>query len=61
LFELIQTTVVPVLIQKNWLFFAFGMSGFTLAELDDLEMLIMHGDEAEPQVLAALHMVSGCS
>src|ERR1700761_688547 len=24
-------------------------------------MLIVHGDEAEPQVLAALHMLSGCS
>jgi hypothetical protein len=61
LFELIQTTVVPVLMQKNWLFFAFGTPGFTLAELDDLPILIVHGDEGEPQVLAALHMASGCS
>jgi hypothetical protein len=60
LFELIHTTVVPVLIQKNWLFFAFEMLGFTLAELADLVTLIVHGDEAEPQVLAALHIVSGC-
>src|SRR5271168_4739228 len=36
------------------------MPGFTLAEVADLLMLITHGDEAEPQVLAALHMVSGC-
>jgi hypothetical protein len=60
LLELIHTTVVPVLIQKNWLFFAFGTLGFTLAELADLLMLIVHGDEAEPQVLTVLHMVSGC-
>jgi hypothetical protein len=60
LFELIHTTVVPVLIQKNWLFFAFGMPGFTLAELDDLVMSIGQGDEVDPQVVAALHIVSGC-
>jgi hypothetical protein len=29
--------------------------------LDALVMLIVHGDEAEPQVFAALHMVSGCA
>ena len=60
-FELNHTTVVPALMQKNWLFFASGMLGFTLAELDDLVMSILQADDAEPQVLAALHMVSGRS
>jgi len=45
--------------QKNWLFVALGIPGFTLEALPDLVMSIMHGDEAEPQVLAALHMLSG--
>ena len=61
LFELFHTTVVPALMQKNWLFLALGIPGFTLAELADLVMSIVHGDEAEPQVLAALHMLSGCA
>src|SRR5580692_2189829 len=61
LFELIHTTAVPALTQKNWLFFALGIPGFTFAELADLVMSIVHGDEAEPQVLAALHLLSGCS
>src|SRR5689334_20255774 len=60
LFELIHTTVVPALIQNSWLFLASGIPGFTLAELPDLVTSIVHGDEAEPQVLAALHMLSGC-
>ena len=59
LFELVHTTVVPVLMQNNWLFFAFGIPGFTLEESADLVMSIVHFDEAEPQVLAALHMLSG--
>jgi hypothetical protein len=59
LFELVQTTVVPALMQNNWLFFALGILGFTLAELADLLMSTVHDDEAEPQVLAALHMLSG--
>jgi hypothetical protein len=46
--------------QKNWLFFALGMPGFTLEELADLVMSIVHEDEVEPQVLAAVHMLSGC-
>src|SRR5882762_3729028 len=61
LFELIHTTGVPSLMQKNWLFFALGIPGFTLTELVDLVMSIMQGDEGEPQVLAALHMLSGCA
>ena len=61
LLELIHTTVVPALIQKNWLFFALGIPGFTLAESADLVTSIVQGDEAEPQVLAALHMLSGCA
>jgi len=61
LFELIHTTVVPALMQNNWLFYALGIPGFTLAESDPLVMSIVHTDEGEPQVLAALHMLSGCS
>jgi hypothetical protein len=61
LFELIHTTVVPALMQNNWLFFALGIPGFTLAESDPLVMSIVHTDEGEPQVLAALHMLSGRS
>src|SRR5882672_456433 len=61
LFELIHTTGVPALMQKNWLFFALGIPGFTLAEVADRVMSIMQGDEGEPQVLAALHMLSGCA
>jgi hypothetical protein len=57
----IHTTVVPALMQNNWLFFALGIPGFTLAESDPLVMSIVHTDEGEPQVLAALHMLSGCS
>src|SRR5690348_5087270 len=60
-FEVIHTTVVPALIQKNWLFFASWMPGFTLAELDPLVMSIVHGVEAEPQVLPVLHLDSGFS
>jgi hypothetical protein len=35
LFELIHTTVVPALMQNNWLFLALGIPGFTLEELPD--------------------------
>ena len=59
LFELIHTTVVTALVQKNWLFFALGISGFTLEESPALLMSIVHADEAEPQVLAALHNALG--
>src|SRR5258707_15283250 len=59
LFELIHTTVVPALTQNNRLFFALGILGFTLALLPDLVMSIVHGDEVEPQVFAALQMLSG--
>jgi hypothetical protein len=58
LFELVQTTVVPVLMQNNWLFFAPGMLGFMLAESADLLMSTVHVDEGEPQVLAALHKIA---
>src|SRR5436190_10918238 len=61
LFELIHTTVVPALMQNNWLSFASGILGFTLAESDPLVMSIVHADEGEPQVLVALHMFAGCS
>lgn len=59
LFELIHTTVVPALTQKNRLFLALGIPGFTLAELPDLVMSTLHGEDSEPQVLAALHILSG--
>src|SRR5271165_5559078 len=59
LFEVIQTVVVPFLMQKNWLFFALGIPGFTLEELPDLVMSTVQGAEAEPQVLAAVHMPAG--
>jgi len=59
LFVLFHNTEVPALMQNNWLSFAFGISGFTLAEVDPRLMSIVHFDEAEPQVLAALHMLSG--
>jgi hypothetical protein len=61
LFELLHTTVVPALMQNNWLFFALGMPGFAFAELPDLVMSTVHAEEGEPHVLAALHMLSGCS
>ena len=60
LFELIHTTVVPALMQNNWLFFALGIPGFTLQESADLLISIVHDDESEPHVLPALHMLSGC-
>ena len=60
LFELVHSTVVPAAMQKNWLSFALGILGFTLAELPDLVMSIVHGDESEPQVLAALQRLEGC-
>jgi hypothetical protein len=37
------------------------MLGFTLQELAPRVISIVHGDEADPQVLAALHMLSGCA
>src|ERR1700739_1452867 len=60
LLELFHTTVVPALMQNNWLFLALGTSGLTSEELADLVMSIVQVDEAEPQVLAALHIFSGC-
>jgi len=59
LLEVIHTTVVPFLMQKNWLFLALGMPGFTLEELPALVMSTVHGAEAEPQVFAAVHMLAG--
>jgi hypothetical protein len=38
---------------------AAGMLGFTLADVFDLVTSIVHGDDADPQVLPALHMLSG--
>ena len=59
LFEVIHTTVVPFLMQKNWLFFALGMPGLTLEDWPALVMSIVHGADAEPQVLAAVHKLAG--
>src|SRR5215472_378363 len=36
------------------------MPGLTLEELTDRVMSTVHGEEAEPHVFAALHMLSGC-
>ena len=58
-FGLVHTTLVPVLMQKNWLFLALGMSGFTLEELLDRVMLIVQAEVADPQVFAALQRFSG--
>jgi hypothetical protein len=59
LFELFHMTVVPALMQNNWFLFALGVLGFTLAESPDLVTSTVHVDDAEPQVLAAVHMLSG--
>jgi hypothetical protein len=59
LFEVIHTTVVPALTQKNWLFLAFGISGLTLDELPALVISTVQGAEADPQVLAAVHRIAG--
>jgi hypothetical protein len=59
LFELFHTTVVPALMQNNLLFSASAIPGFTFAESPPLLMSIVHCDDAEPQVLAAVHRVSG--
>jgi hypothetical protein len=58
LLEVFHTTVVPALMQNNLLFFALGILGITLAELADLLMSTVHDDETDPQVFAALHMLS---
>ena len=36
------------------------MLGLTLEELTDRVMSTLHGEVADPHVLAALHMLSGC-
>jgi len=59
-FELVQTTFVPTLTQNSWLFRALGILGLTLEELTDRVMSTVHGEDAEPHVFAALHMLSGC-
>jgi hypothetical protein len=59
LFEVIHRTVVPFLMQKNWLFFALGIPGLTLDELPALVMSMVQGALADPQVLAAVHMLAG--
>lgn len=37
------------------------MLGLTLEELTDRVMSTVHGEDTEPHVLAALHMLSGCA
>src|ERR1700687_1362156 len=59
LFDVIHTTEVPVLMQKNWLFFAFGTLGLTVEPSPDFWILIVQTDELDPQVFAELHMSSG--
>jgi hypothetical protein len=55
----IHVTFVPALTPKNWLFFALSNPGFTFAALPDLVMFTLRSSVADPQVLAALHIVSG--
>ena len=53
---LFHCTVVPTFTQKSELLFAFGMSGVDEAALDVRFTSTGHGEEAEPQVLAAVHI-----
>src|SRR3954470_8425338 len=59
LLEVIQTTLVPALTQKNWLPFASGTLGFTDALPPDFLISILQDWVAEPQVLAAVHKSCG--
>jgi hypothetical protein len=59
LLEVIQTTDVPALMQKNWLPFASGTPGLTEAPSPDFLTSIVHTADADPQVLAAVHLSSG--
>jgi hypothetical protein len=59
LLDVIHTTVVPVLMQKNWLFFAFGTPGLTVEPFPDFRTSIVQTEEPDPQVFAALHRSSG--
>jgi hypothetical protein len=56
---LFHCTVVPTFTQKSELLFAFGMSGVDEAALDVRFTSMEHGEEAEPQVLAAVHNCAG--
>jgi hypothetical protein len=60
LLDVIQTTEVPALMQKNWLFFAFGIPGLTVEPPPDLRTSILHASEPDPHVFAAVHMSAGC-
>jgi hypothetical protein len=59
LLDVIHTTVVPDLMQKNLLFFGFGMLGLTVEPSPDFRTSIVQTAEPDPQVFAALHMSSG--
>jgi hypothetical protein len=61
LLEDIQVTAVPALTQKSWLFLAPGIPGLTLAPWPARLISTVQGAEADPQVLAALHMDAGAA
>jgi len=55
----IHTTVVPALMQKNWLPLAFGILGLTEEPSPDFRTSMVQTAELDPQVFAALHWSSG--
>jgi hypothetical protein len=59
LLELFHSTDVPAFRQKSELPFAFGMLGVAEAALAVRFTSTLHGLEAEPQVLAAVHSCAG--
>jgi hypothetical protein len=57
--ELFHVTVVPTFTQKGLLDLAFGISGVTEAACAVRLTSTVQGVEADPHVVAALHIVSG--
>jgi hypothetical protein len=57
--ELLNVTVVPAFTQKGLFDLAFGISGVTEAALADRLTSTVQGVDADPHVVAALHIVSG--
>jgi len=54
-----HVTVVPVFTQKSSFPFAFGMLGVTEDESEVRLTSTLHGVEADPHVLSALHRLAG--
>ena len=57
--ELFHVTVVPTLTQKGLFDLAFGISGVIEAAFADRLTSTVQGAEADPHVVAELHIVSG--